>query len=85
MYLAPLTGWEAFVPDLRDICNSFGLLLRPVFGIRVPSFARLISLPTIGLCGLATIGRVEALEQKETCIWLTYIFPKAFRGFVARC
>jgi hypothetical protein len=39
----------------------------------------------MGPCGLATIGRVEALEQKETYIWLTYIFPKAFPGFVARC
>jgi hypothetical protein len=33
-------GGERLFPDLRDSCNSFGLLLRPVFRIRVPSFAR---------------------------------------------
>ena len=31
-----LTGWGAFVPDLRDTYNSFGLLLSLAFRIRVP-------------------------------------------------
>ena len=39
----------------------------------------------MGPCGLVTIGRLKAFEQKETCIWLTSNFPKAYPGFVARC
>lgn len=92
---APALEGGRYANCVGSTCFGLGLARGPIilldycsglpFASEFPAFARLISLPTMGPCGLGTIGRVEALEQKETFIWLTSIFPKASPGFVDRC
>jgi hypothetical protein len=74
-----LTRTRAILIILLEYCSAL------LFASECLAFAPLISLPTMGPCGLVAIGRLEALEQKETCIWLTSNFLKASPGFVARC